>query len=920
MAIIESVYGLELFKNQNYPQLYQNCGNLPLSCGRVNQICGVIAALLLLTGVVFIVWRQLTAQTLSRLRSIEAQLRETQSRYRAIAERQEEIVKQRTQELEREITRREANENILKQQNELFQTVVNNIPVMLSFYDERPQFHWVNEEWNKVLGWTVEEMKGKNMMLEFYPDEEIRQSAINFMQSADSSWKEFQTRIKDGSTITTSWANVRLSDGKVIGIGQDVSEREKMQSALKASEAKYKLLFESNPHPLWVYELETGEFLEVNESAIYHYGYSREQFLEMTIYDIRPPEDREKLQEHFKNNLEALNNAGIWRHRKANGETIEVEIISHQIMFAGKNARLVLAHDVTASRKAQQALRESEERFRLAMTNAPLPIILHAEDGEILQINEVWTELTGYTHQEIPTVELWTEKAYGERKILVQPVIDRLYELDEKVYEGVFPVTIKSGERRFWDFSSAPLGRLPDGRRLVMSMALDVTAQKLAEERLRYDAFHDTLTALPNRLFLMNRVEKCLERTRRENAYLFAILFIDLDRFKIVNDSLGHFVGDQLLLAIAIRLRESVKPPHTVARLGGDEFIILLENLPAPLSALTVAGRICDSFQECFTIDGQQFFISASIGIAFNSVDNLQPVDILRNADLAMYHAKENGKGRYAIFDPVMHRRANQLLEIETDLRRALENEEFIVYYQPIVSLADGKLVGFEALARWLHPSRGLISPADFIPVAEETGLIVPLGKSLLSQACRQLKSWQERYNFLDKIKITVNLSGRQLQHQDLIEQIDLILGETGLDGSCLNLEMTESILMKNTDMTSEILSQIRERRISISIDDFGTGYSSLSYLHRLPVDILKIDRSFVAGMSDLGENLEIVEAIITLAHHLGVSVVAEGIETEQHLQRLKALNCEFGQGYVIARPLDPESAESYLRYELEGV
>jgi diguanylate cyclase (GGDEF)-like protein/PAS domain S-box-containing protein len=574
---------------------------------------------------------------------------------------------------------------------------------------------------------------------------------------------------------------------------------------------------------------------------------------------------------------------------------------------------------------------ESEERFWRAIVHSPLPTMLHAEDGEVIAINRVWTQLTGYEHRDIPTIELWTEKAYGEKKAPVQAGIgsvvpaepDRLYQLNDKIREGEFVIRAKNGRYRIWDFSSAPLGRLPDGRRTVLSMALDVTERVSAEERLRHNSRHDALTGLPNRVMLMERVEEAVQRARLDPNYRFAVLFIDLDRFKTINDSLGHLVGDRLLMALAEKLRERVTGKNAIARLGGDEFIALADRLQNYQEAIDLAEDIARELQTSFSIEGQEFYLSASIGIAFNTDANQMGTDILRNADLAMYEAKARGKARHAVFDPAMHRRANRLWELETNLRRALEkytesastpSGEFVVHYQPIVSLVDGKLMGFEALARWFHPSHGPISPAEFIPVAEETGLIVPLGCWILQEACAQLQRWREEFGLGDGVKMSVNLSSAQIQQTDLIEQIDRILETTGLDGDCLKLEITESILMENTEIANDILSRLRARRIGISIDDFGTGYSSLSYLHRLPVDTLKIDRSFVRRMNEDRENRGIVEAVITLARHLGMNVVAEGIETREQLDRLTSLHCGYGQGYFFAKPLDRAAIGAYLR------
>jgi diguanylate cyclase (GGDEF)-like protein len=429
-----------------------------------------------------------------------------------------------------------------------------------------------------------------------------------------------------------------------------------------------------------------------------------------------------------------------------------------------------------------------------------------------------------------------------------------------------------------------------------------------SKEHFRHAAFHDALTGLPNRALLADHLKLAIERAKRREDHLFAVLFMDLDRFKNINDSLGHTIGDQLLIAIARRVEGCLRPMDTVARLGGDEFAILLDGLEDFSHAIHVAERVQDELMQPFNLKGHEVYTTASIGIALSTTGYDHPENILRDADIAMYRAKDNGKARYELFDTVMHTRAVALLKLENDLRRAIERQEFRVYYQPIISLQTDQIAGFEALVRWEHPERGFVSPDEFIPLSEETGLIMEIGQWVLHESCRQMRQWQK--SLQRPLMLSVNLSGKQFIQPNLIGQIKNILEETDFDPRWLRLEITESVVMENAEAATSMLLQLRELGAHLSIDDFGTGYSSLSYLHRFPVTTLKIDRSFIGRMGEGDENSEIVRTIMTLANNLGMEVVAEGIETEEQLTQLRALKCEYGQGYLFSRPVAAEAAE----------
>ena len=579
----------------------------------------------------------------------------------------------------------------------------------------------------------------------------------------------------------------------------------------------------------------------------------------------------------------------------------------------GKVNRFVgIAEDITSRREAEEALRKSEEQFRLTFEMAPIGMAISSLKGKFTRVNRALCEALGYSKAELLELSFAEISHPDDWEIhhnLEQKLIDSA--------ESSFQI-----EKRF----IAKNGRVVDTLLKVVVMCdsqnrplhfnnqiVDITERKHMEQQLLHDALHDALTGLPNRALFVDRLEQQLKRSQRQDSYLFAVLFLDLDRFKVVNDSVGHLVGDKLLIEIARRLEKSIAPTDTVARLGGDEFTILLEDISNRSEATLVAESIYQTLTFPFHIDGYELFTTASIGIALSSHGYENPEDILRDADLTMYSAKEHGKARYEVFDYSLRDRALQRLELETDLRRALEREEFEVYYQPITSLSLGTLAGFEALARWNHPTKGSIKPVDFIPVCEETGLIVPLGNWLLKEACKAARNWQLKYPEHPAIKMSVNLSAQQFREPQLIDEIEHILRETGLSGKFLKLEITESILIDNLETVTEIILHLRKQEIQFSIDDFGTGYSSLSYLHRFPVDTIKIDRSFVSQMHANGENSAIVRAIVTLAHMLNMDIIAEGIETTAQLAQLKLLECEYGQGFFFSKPLSRKDAEAFI-------
>ncbi len=450
-------------------------------------------------------------------------------------------------------------------------------------------------------------------------------------------------------------------------------------------------------------------------------------------------------------------------------------------------------------------------------------------------------------------------------------------------------------------------------RQRTAQLELEIAERLQAQERLLHLALHDVLTGLPNRTWFMKRLEQLLQQVNQKSDYHFAVLFLDCDRFQAVNDSLGHLVGDQLLVSIARRIELCLPSGTMLCRLGGDEFAVLLQNIENDSDATKTASNILRELAAPFQIGEYQVFTNVSIGIVMGSDIYRQPEHILRDADTAMYRAKANGKACYQMFEQTMHNRALHNFQLESDLRHALDRHEFVAYYQPIITLETNQISSFEALVRWNHPDKGLIAPNRFIPISEETGLVIAIDLFVLRQACQQLRSWRDEGLADKSLTMNVNLSVKHFMSFDLLKQIDNVLQETGIDGNSLRLEITESDIMENAEFAGKIISQLRDRNIQLSIDDFGTGYSSLSYLHRLPIDHLKIDRSFVMRIGKNGKNTEIIRAIIALAKSLGMYTIAEGVETQEQLDQIKQLDCDYCQGYLFSKPVDAASARDLL-------
>jgi diguanylate cyclase (GGDEF)-like protein/PAS domain S-box-containing protein len=676
---------------------------------------------------------------------------------------------------------------------------------------------------------------------------------------------------------------------------------------------RYQSLFDGIPVGLYRTTPE-GRMLDANAALVRVLGYpSRKALLEANVADIYcDPEDRRRWQRVLEESTGPVQSFEA-RVRRYDGSAIWVRFSVQGFRDrGGKVLRYEGAlEDVTDRRRAEEALRESEERFRALVQNATDMISILDPGANVLYESPSHQRILGHPPEER----------------LGRSALDLIHPEDLPVFEeSLRQVVDAPGESVDIEYR---LRRLDGTWRALESTATnllghpavggvvlnshDITDRKNAEERLLHDALHDELTGLPNRALFMDRLRHAMARSRREPDRMAAVLFLDLDRFKIVNDSLGHLVGDELLIQIAASLATALRPSDTISRFGGDEFAILLEGGRDVSDAVRVADRIHERLTSPINLGGHEVFVTASIGIAVLTPEYERPEDLLRDADTAMYRAKTSGRACHIVFNRVMHRFVMARLQLETDLRRAVDRGQFRVHYQPFVDLRTGAISGFEALLRWHHPRRGLLPPDEFLSVAEETGLIVPVGRFILEEACRQTREFQRKHPHLAGLRVTVNLSNKQFFQADLAEQIESALAASGLDPACLGLEITEGVIIRHAETASSRFTRLKEIGVQLYLDDFGKGYSSLSYLHRFPIDILKIDRSFVSNIDEGQGNFAVVKAIVTLGAQLGMQIVAEGIQTEEQKERVRDLGCELGQGYLFSHPVCASEAEELL-------
>ncbi|MEZ5426579.1 MAG: PAS domain S-box protein [Pyrinomonadaceae bacterium] len=765
----------------------------------------------------------------------------------------------------------------------------------------------------RFYGYSIEDFKTKKISdLNILSEEEIGRE-IEKARKGLCNHFNFSHRLASGEVRDVEVHSSLLKTGGknlLYSIIHDITERKKAEDALRESEERFRELFDNASDLVYMHDLE-GNYLSINRAGERVFGYTREESLKMNLREVVAPDHLELARQQIAGKL-VSSKKSIYEIDciAKDGRRISLEINSRLVYHNGEAIAIQgIARDITERKRTEDALKESEERFRDLFENANDLIYTHDLEGNFTSLNRAGERITGYAREEaikMNVSQIVAPEYLEQAREMIAQKLDRgtstAYELEIVTKYG-HRVTLELSTRLIYQ-KGDPVG--------VQGIGRDITERKRVEEKLQYNALYDPLTNLPNRTHFMKHLGLAVERAEKESRFRFAVLFLDLDRFKLINDSLGHAVGDKLLLAIAEKLKTCVRPSDIIARLGGDEFTLLL-TIKEERDAVLVAERIKQTLTVPFKLDNYEVFTSASVGIVISSDIRRTPEEVLRDADAAMYQAKETGKARYEIFDYEMHVRNINLLQLETDLRRALEREEFEVCYQPIVDLETGRICEFEALIRWNHPEQGLVMPNDFIPVSEETGLIIPIGEWILRESCRQIKQWQNIYEGEEKLSISVNLSAKQLMHPLLTAQVRQILDEIDLAPELLKLEVTESMVMEHSETAESVLMDLNDYGVQLSTDDFGTGYSSLSYLHRFPFDRLKIDRSFIMKMDRDLKTEAIVRTILMLGQNLEIEVTAEGIENEQQLWQLRSLGCRRGQGYLFSKPVDARTAEELL-------
>lgn len=778
---------------------------------------------------------------------------------------------------------------------------------------------FVNDRMAEMLGYTPEDMLGRPIR-DFIVPEEIADHERRVREHRQGRRERFerQFRHRDGRTVAVLVSVTSLLDEDGVFQGAfamltDITERKRAEEALRESESRYRHLFELESDALFLIDNETGQILEANRAAEVLYGYSRAELLQRKNTDLSAePDQTHKLTQEGGAIQQERGGKPVlilvrW-HRNRKGEVFPVEITAQHFVWHGRAVHIAAIRDITERLRMMADLHASEARFRSIFELSPLGIVLVSRiDQRFVHANSRFCELLGYSLQELQRMTV-ADVTHPDD----WPQSQQLYRFassEKQIVTVQKRYRRKDGATRWVNVTADLFLEQTSGEPLALGIVEDITERREAEERIRHLALYDALTDLPNRALLQDRLRQAMSEAQREQT-LLAVLFLDLDRFKIVNDSLGHAVGDRLLQVVAERLGQHVRGSDTVCRLGGDEFVVVLTAVHDASDTARVADKLLRGLTEPLRVDGHTLNVSISIGISLYPMDGRDPDTLLQHADTALYQAKTGGRNNYQFFTVEMNVRARERLQLEQGLRQALERDEFTLHYQPQIDCVTGQVVAVEALLRWRHPELGWVAPERFIRIAEEVGLIVPIGEWVLWKACRDSQAW--RNAGLVDCPIAVNISALQLQRTGFSAWLAEIIRETGLQAGDLELELTETLLIGEANAVT--LRQLKEMGVALSIDDFGTGYSSLNYLCHFAIDKLKLDGSFLRDITTSADAATIVTAIMTIARCLRLAVVAEGVENRQQVEFLHERDCHLMQGYHFSRPLPAEDLSAWLR------
>ena len=825
-----------------------------------------------------------------------------------------------------DVTRRHQAEADARMQEVLYRRLFDQTAVGIAYTTPAGQIIEVNPRFCELLGYSREQLLAKSVPEITHPDDRanVRPAVERLWAGEVTNFSQEKRYLrKDGSFLwsTTSVSLVRDDLGNpkhAVKVICDISDRKAAEAALHRSEERWFLAVNGSNDGIWDRSLVSNEYF-LSPRYLEMVGYRDEEVATFEQWlDLMHPQDRDRVRATFQQHLndEVPRYACEYRIRCKDGH-YKWLLARGQVIRDDSGVPIRAVGSITdiGDRKAtEEALRASEERYRLLAENANDLVCLHDPDGRYLFVSPSCKALLGYRQHEMVGRDPY-EFVHPDDCDRVRKESHDLA-LEGKLAPVTYRIRTKSGAYIWFETLTNPIQDSQERTVQLQTTSRNITERVNALELLVHEARHDTLTGLPNRTLLIERLEHCLQAQARDPQRRYAVLFLDLDRFKVINDSLGHPSGDRVLVAVAHRLNTLLRGTDLAARLGGDEFVVLLTDITEERDAVRVAERLLERLQSPIDLGDREVVVGASIGIVFSDIRYTCTDEVLRDADLAMYRAKEqHGNARkISIFNAGMHARALQRLNLEGDLRAALQKQEFYVEYQPIIELATQQVACLEALVRWEHPRQGRVSPDRFIPIAEETGTIVPLDRWVLETACRSLVGWHQRHPETTNLRVSVNFCSRDLQARGFLADIDCLLESLQLTGRCLTVEITERLLIANFAETIALLEQLKARHIRLSIDDFGTGYSSLAYLHQFPVDSLKIDRTFVSQMQSDRRSHEIVETIVTLSNRLGIEAIAEGIETQQQLDLLAQLGCEFGQGYHFARPMPADKLDAWLQ------